>query len=495
MTLSNQTLPSLTVPSYSLRYRIKKGVSWSLFGNVSWRFLSAASMIFVAHILGKEKFGELGMIRTTVDMFAVFASFRLGTTATKYVAEFRIKDPAKAAIILKLITIVSFITCLFVSLICSVASPYLANTVLNRPEMTSLIALASLFLFCNIFGTILEFSLAGFEAFKSIAVVNVLRGLASPVLIVPSAFYWGVKGVITALIFNSFIVLVAYLRFLRYERTKYKMPQKIPFSKLKSQLTVLWNFALPGVLSGILFAVILWAGRVVLANLENGWEQLGVFSAANQWRVSIIFIPGIIGRVLLPILSETHGNNKDRKFGRLVSHNIRVVWLIAFPFTVAAVVFSGPMASVFGSEFKETEKVIPILMLSVFFYVISVTVRHALDGAGRRWTNLAMTFCWAAFFLISTFFAVPKLGAIGLALVHLTAFGILAIIQLFYADLKLSPCSIRKNISLYIFSTLLLGLSYFAHIKLNYLSSLVVGSIILIIAIITAIKFVPILKQ
>jgi O-antigen/teichoic acid export membrane protein len=85
-----------------LTERFSKGVFWTLMGNIVWRFLSAASSIAVARILGARFFGEFGMIYSTVNMFSVYAGFQLRTTTTKYVSEHRENDPDKAGRILKL---------------------------------------------------------------------------------------------------------------------------------------------------------------------------------------------------------------------------------------------------------------------------------------------------------------------------------------------------------------------------------------------------------
>src|SRR5216683_7526188 len=73
-------------------YRLARGAFWSLVGTVLSRGLGLAAGIFVARTLGKEGFGQFGIIRGTVEMFGIFAGFGLGLTATKYVAELRQTD-------------------------------------------------------------------------------------------------------------------------------------------------------------------------------------------------------------------------------------------------------------------------------------------------------------------------------------------------------------------------------------------------------------------
>lgn len=53
-----------------------KGVFWSLFGSVLSKALVFLSWILVARILGRESYGEYGLIRNTVLMFSAFRRFR-----------------------------------------------------------------------------------------------------------------------------------------------------------------------------------------------------------------------------------------------------------------------------------------------------------------------------------------------------------------------------------------------------------------------------------
>src|ERR1035441_10583236 len=76
-----------------LGYRLAKGAFWSLLGTVLSRSLSVVSSILVARMLGKVGMGELGIIQGTVGILSAFAGLGMGLTATKFVAEYRTKDP------------------------------------------------------------------------------------------------------------------------------------------------------------------------------------------------------------------------------------------------------------------------------------------------------------------------------------------------------------------------------------------------------------------
>src|SRR5579863_9001697 len=76
--------------------RLARGAFWSLLGSVLSRAINLGGTVLVARLLGQESFGAIGIIQGTVGLFATLAGFGLGTAVTKYVAEHRRADPARA---------------------------------------------------------------------------------------------------------------------------------------------------------------------------------------------------------------------------------------------------------------------------------------------------------------------------------------------------------------------------------------------------------------
>ena len=69
--------------------RVARGAFWSLAGSAISRALGLVSAILVGRLLGKEDFGELGIIQSTIGTFATIAGFGMGLTANKHVAELK----------------------------------------------------------------------------------------------------------------------------------------------------------------------------------------------------------------------------------------------------------------------------------------------------------------------------------------------------------------------------------------------------------------------
>ncbi len=94
----------------SLRGRFARGAVWSLLGALMAQGATLAASVITARLLGREQFGEYGMIQSTVGMLGIFAGLGLGMTATKFVAELRTRDPQRAGRIIALGTAAAVIS-------------------------------------------------------------------------------------------------------------------------------------------------------------------------------------------------------------------------------------------------------------------------------------------------------------------------------------------------------------------------------------------------
>lgn len=94
--------------------------------------------------------------------------------------------------------------------------------------------------------------------------------------------------------------------------------------------------SISNMLSNVMVGPVIWVANVIIINTPGGYGQLGIFNAADQWRYALTFLPGVIGNVLLPLLSA----NINEKNEKLETINVFSSWflviiiglpLIAFP--------------------------------------------------------------------------------------------------------------------------------------------------------------------
>lgn len=119
------------IDTASIGHRFARGSFWLLLGASASRILALISSIMVARLLGKEVFGELGVIQSTVGMFAVFAGLGMGMTATKYIADYRHSQPTRVGHIIALTSTVSLCASFLISLLIIFIAPWLAQNILG----------------------------------------------------------------------------------------------------------------------------------------------------------------------------------------------------------------------------------------------------------------------------------------------------------------------------------------------------------------------------
>lgn len=443
----------------TLADRFSSGIFWSVAGNVAMKLFTAISSIAVARILGPEGLGQLGMVQSTVAVFSVYAGFRMGNTAVKYISEFRCREPEKAASILRMTTLVTLVLCAVVGIAVLAFAPLIADRLLKDLDLASPIRIGSLLIFFSIYGAVRQQALAGFEDFKSIAKINVTRGLLTPLICVPLALTLGVPGAVLGFSCVAALVVPQITLYLRRNEKRFNFPVSVGWHSLKEQFPVLWSFALPGFMVLLIMALTAWLGRLILVNQGNGMAALGLFEAANQWRTIVLFLPTTMARVVLPILCDTHGSGNGGGYSTAVAMQLRTVSLLTLPLIMLLIMLVSPLSMVYGVRFSGIEAILPLLLTSVYFSALNESTRLIYESSGRQWTSLWLYVLWGAVHLITCWLLVPGQGVHGFALAHLLAEVTLFILQTIVADLYLSVKHTRRQLPFILYAAVLLVLA------------------------------------
>ena len=482
MATRTENVPSVPIgEKLGMKTRVVRGVFWSLLGMVGHRVLGAISSVAIARILGPRIFGQYAMVHSTVQLFTAFAGFRLGSTSTKYIAEFRETNPQKAGRILGLVLVVTVLSCGFFALLMFLMSDWLANTHLEVPDLKIPIAIGAGYLFLMMVGNVLLRTLAGFEEFRSIAIIGIVRGVASILICIAATYFWGLVGAVVGLILTSAIAAV-HTGWMIWSTVK-KNQLTVPLAprEVFKEWSILSSFAIPAMLTGFVLVGIAWQGRAMLIQSSNGEFELGVFSAADQLRLIVMFIPNAIGNVMLPVLSKFYGDADQGEFESAMTLNLLLAIRIALPTAMLGIAISSILVFAFGDKFANAGEVIPVVMLAVFIYSLNQASRQAFTSTGRIWTNLIMHVISAIVFLIGCAYLIPRFGAIGFAWVHVISDGLLLVMQLAFSSAFIVQSSIRKFISQIILGVAAIGIVIFIGGKYGETSQNVVATIAMIV--------------
>jgi O-antigen/teichoic acid export membrane protein len=414
----------------SIGYRLAHGTFWSMMGaGVSQAMLLLTSII-VARILGKQQFGELGIINNTVGMFSVFAGFSLGMTATKYVAEFRGKDPARAGRIIALSSLLAMGTGALVTLVLLLIAPWLAAKTLSAPHLTGLLRLSAGFLFFGALGGAQMGALAGFEAFRTIARINVVTGLLSLPMLAGGVYCFGIAGGVIGLVATTAVNCLLNTLALRCEMRRAGI--SIGYTGCGREKQILIAFSMPAVLAGVLVNPVNWACAAMLVNQPSGYGEMGIYNAANSWQKAILFLPGCLNAIALPMLSDFFGAEKFGHYRKALWYNIVINGGSALAAAAVITLASPFIMGSYGAGFVEGKWVLVILSSATVLMAVNSVAGSAIASTGRIWFGFLFNLLWGVALISFAHFLIPLYGAKGLALAMLFSYVLHSCWQILY---------------------------------------------------------------
>ena len=415
--------------SSDVGHRMAVGAFWSFTGTALAKFLVLVAGIFCARILGKQGYGEFGMVRSTISLFVTIGFAGLGLTATKYISEYRKTAKERIGSIVYLTNGFALFMGILITAIILLISPYLACDILDAPHLIDDLRVGALLLFVTVINGAQVGVLSGFENFKAIALNTLCGSIAECSFMLLGAWFYGVFGAILGY-GVGFVVLYT---FNRISINRLLDIEGISVSRRnfnKTDLSLLYKFSLPAALSSMMVVPTYWIVRSMLVR-HNGFEELAVYEAADHWKIIILFIPSAISQVVLPILSSSLGEGKN-KFWKILKLNILLNAGVATVLALLVGCCSALIMGLYGNGYEDTCTLI-ILAISTIFNSIATVVGLSISSRAKMWTGATFNFLWAMMVIVGSYcFISLNLGATGVALAILLAYMVHTMLQLLY---------------------------------------------------------------
>jgi O-antigen/teichoic acid export membrane protein len=396
----------------TLAQRFVHGSFWSLVGAVGAQGLTLVASMLTARLLGKESFGEFSFLQGTVATAATFVGFGLGLTATRYVAGFRQENPQRAASLIRFVMTFASVVSAAASAIMALGAPYLAVHLFHLASLSGSIRWAALYLFCVTVNGVQTGVLAGFESFRAVANVNITRGVATLLLTVPLVMLWHIEGAFAAM---GLAGCLAYGMSV-FQVAAATKAHGFPKSRTMDwgHAKVLWTFSLPAVLAGILVTPVTWVVSLWLSQQPNGYGELGLFGAANQWRIIVYFIPLTLCQPLVPLLTSL-AVERNRTYNRILASSILLTTVLSAAVSAVVIIGMPVISRFYGKGYADLNRVLMPLMLAAVLATAYSTIAMALASQERMWTSAILNLFWACTLLLVSHYAIPLAGAQGLA--------------------------------------------------------------------------------
>lgn len=404
-----------SVSSHPAAKRVVRGAFWVFTGSCISQTLTLGASVVVARWLGLEQYGRLGAIQSTVGALGIFAGLGLGLTATKYVSEFREERPERATRVASMCLAVSVAAGLLVTVVILISADFIASGSLSDRQLGTYLRIASVLVLFNSVAGAQSGILAGLEAFRDIARTNILKGIASVPLLILGVVYAGLSGAVVALVVTAVLaVLWNHLALNKYRLLR--------FRSVLSERRILWRFSAPAFLGGAIVAPVMWLGTVILLRTHDGYAQLGLFSAANQWRAAVTFLPAIVAQATLPILSQAYGKGNNRHFYKLLGLNMMFTISVSTLSAIAVLVGKPFILRAYGRGYESVSNVMILMLITTVIISVGCVIGQALASAAEMWAGFWLNCAWALVFLGCCVGFVPSGGAVGLAKAFLVSY-------------------------------------------------------------------------
>jgi O-antigen/teichoic acid export membrane protein len=424
--------PSGTIPAgtESLRMRYGKAALWNVVAAGTTQGATFLTNILVANILGRDVFGQYSIILSTLLAIAGVAQLATGLTATRYVAELRARDRARAGRILGLCSIVSLLAGIVASAALAVGANWLASDAFNVPRIGPALTIAAGWVLFSVMNAYQVGALVGLESFRALALLGIVCGAVQLAAVVGLAWLWGLGGAIAGLVLASALRWWLHARAIGTEGAAVGI--QVVRRGLAQERPIFYRFALPAAISGFSTLPAIWLANMFLVRQQDGLTEIALFAAANNLRILVLFLPNLLNGVTLPIISSLHGCGA-RQYRKVFTANILLMFGAAASAALIVSLTAEPLLHIFGKDFVDGVPVLTVLMVATLPEVLAIATYQVIQSREQMWSSLFFVSIPRDTVLVAlAYLLVEEHGALGLGYAYLGAwcFALAAIIVL-----------------------------------------------------------------
>lgn len=425
--IQNQIFKFSNSPTFR---RILSGSFWNAILNLWGKGISFIGTVIIVRMIGREAFGEFGMLNTTISMFGMFTTFSISQTATKYIAQYRNSDKEKAGRIIGLSFLFSAVLGFLMFTAIMIFADTLAVKSLNAPHLANSLRLMSIGLLFGALNGAQNGVIAGFEAFKANTLVGIFSSTGLTAIKILFTYNYGFEGAIVGMTVEP--VITYSITYFLARNIIQSNQIKIRFKGALNESKILLNYSLPSILSGLLMFPTNWYCMTLLTKSTSGYRELGAYNAANQWYNVLIFIPFIITSSFLPIFSDLYERKRIKEIKRIINNSIYYVSIIFISLSLVFFLFGNQISLLYGQDFNGIGATLVIAIITLLPQGISIVLSSFIASLGRMWYGMWVNLLWCIAILTLSKLLVSQ-GAIGLLIARLISYlANLIIMYIFY---------------------------------------------------------------
>jgi O-antigen/teichoic acid export membrane protein len=333
--------------------------AWNLSGNGVSQVIALSAQITVVQLLGKSSFGELAAVYSTLLTLGIFCGMGMSLTATKFIAELRDTDPDRTGRIIAFAVRVTLAVSAVMVVCVSSFTAWVAEHILADARLAPHLLTGALLIALSAWNTLQISILSGFEAFKKVAALNLLKALVSFPVLVLGARWGGAQGVIVGYLVIGAGFCAAASQMIRREASARGI--KLGGTGAMEEGRMLLRFSLPAFVNSLLWPLSLWSVNLLILRLPGGYEKLAVLAVARQWQAACNFIPVALNSAVMPILTSVLSNQPSDRERSLRYVNL-MSSLAILPVTLLLALAAPALMRLYGESYRDGWPILLVLV-------------------------------------------------------------------------------------------------------------------------------------
>jgi len=453
----------------------------SLFGGVQV-FNILTSIIrskFVAVLLGPAGIGIVGLLTVTIGMVASLTTFGLGTSAVKNVAAADVQqDRHRINVVVTTLRRMVWLTGLLGTFVTLILAPWLSELTFGNKDYTYAFMFLSVTLLFSQLSVGQNVILQGTRKLKYLAKSNVLGASFGLIITVPLYYFFGIKGIVPALVITSIATLALSWYFSRRVLIdKIQLSFKDVWKEGKDMLAVGVMLSLSGIASlAVSYMTRVYIGRI------GGLEEVGLYNAGFAivgTYVGLIFTA--MATDYYPRLSGVAHDNQLSK--ETINQQAEIAILILAPILmIFFVLIHWIIQLLYSSQFMPVNGMIQWAALGMFFRAASWTIGFLYLAKGALKLCFINELLANIYILILNVIGYKYWGLEGLGISFLIVY-VIYLLQVFFICNKKYAFNFNKSFNKIFVLQLLCGIVCFCVVKfVSNPYQYIVGSIMIVLS-------------
>jgi O-antigen/teichoic acid export membrane protein len=404
-----------------IKASIRYNTLWNFVGSLIPLLIGLASIPFLLHKIGVERFGVLTLVWTLIGYFSIF-DFGIGRALTYQVSNSLSKNVRSELLGivkegLKLMLITGILGGLLLALISKQLGYSWLNVSQNLSQESYVSILFSSFAIpLTTYTSGLKGILEGFEDFKIVNLLKLLLGIFNfglPVLAVifygPSLFY-----IVLSLILSRFIIFILHFVFVN-KRISIKSVFKSEAADKKGKKELM-NFGIWMTLSNIVSPLMVSADRFIISFII-GASAVAYYTVPFDMVIRLLVIPASLTTVLFPRFSTLLVTDRSSAI-KLFKKSKKIIFISMLFISICLIVFSHfGLTMWIGKDLADKSwKIMSVLSIGLLFNSLAQVPYALIQSAGKVKLTSMIHLCEFLFYVIMLLILLKNFGIIGAAI-------------------------------------------------------------------------------